>query len=140
MVAILMVGLVCGLLAYWRDQERRRELMAAEVRLQDAVTTSVLKDFEREAQASATRGSKGAGSSDIRWNVQVQMLSGYQPATHELIDLEIRGGSEHFRLKPIVIEDRVAEFNPRIVERLGSEYRARGWAYSVVSRPATDPQ
>jgi hypothetical protein len=143
MVAVLVVGLICGGLARRYARLLRRQDLIAQLHLQQQVTDSVIREMHGDIAAAGRKGfsywtGDSFGLDD--WATQINADDGPDGRRIPLIFVAVSGGCDEDILRPITIETAGASLEKPLIDRLIRAYRARGWRHEVVPLPAVDEE
>jgi hypothetical protein len=139
MVAVLVVGLICGGLARWYVRHTRRQGLIAQLHVQLQVTDSVIHQSIADISSAGRNLSFSTGDSfgHDKWTAEVDAYESPGDRRIPLILVEVTGGCDEDFLRPIVIKTSGATLEGQLLDRLIRAYRVQGWPHEVVPFPAT---
>jgi hypothetical protein len=139
MIAVLVVGLICGGFARWYARQARRQGLIAQLHIQQQVTNSAIHAMRADLAAAGRKDfsflTRSAFEID-KWDEQLDAYEGQDDRRMPLIFVEVSGGCEEDLLRPITIKTSGASMEGQLLDRLTSAYRSRGWQHMVISLPA----
>jgi hypothetical protein len=142
MVAVLVIGVLCGGAARWYSRELRRQSLIAQLHVQQQVTDSVMRQSRIEIIAAGRKDFSFLIQDSFeldQWTEQLDAFVSQGDRKLPLIFVEVSGGcDDEDLLRPITIKTSGASMEDSLVDRLIRAYRDRGWQHAVVSTPATD--
>lgn len=138
MIVVLVVGLLCGSVARWRAREVRREQLLAELRVQEQVTNSALRQIVAEINYPAREGFSCSTANSFNYRAWSSEVEAHETAGRDstpLLYVEVSGGCDDESLRPIVISTSGASLDEELATRLVQAFVARGWPHVVSTSP-----
>jgi hypothetical protein len=138
MLAVLLVGLLCGGLARWNARRLRQQALMAEMRSQQQATSGTsaqaradLKAAGRTNYSYLTSNSWSLGE----WTDRVDAYQASRDGNLPLIVVNLTGGCDDEHLLLIIIRTSGAPLDGPLLDRLTRLYRDRKWRHGVISTP-----
>ena len=140
MLLVFVVGLNLGLSA-WLSNRRSREAITVTESSGQRETTFLILNLpdpyvRSHVPADPLQWSGASLGSGSAWIERKKAWLAGRGQRHDLINIEVTGGTESFEVKPIVIKDCGGELNAHFIGRLTEAYRSRRWAHRVVRAEA----
>src|SRR4051794_40079199 len=141
MVAVLVVGLICGGFAHWYARRARRQALIAQLHVQQQVTDSVIHQAIVDISV-AGRGAFSVSSGDSfghdEWTAEVDARESPGGGTIPRLLGGVSGGGEGDVPRPTTIKAAGASRKGPLLDRLPRPSRAGGGRHGVAPRPAAD--
>jgi hypothetical protein len=141
MVAVLVVGLICGGFARWHARRTHRQALIAQLHVQQQVTNSVIYQTHADLRAAGRTNLSASTENSFGPNGWIERLDAYESPDGRrmpLIVVEVSGGCDDNLLRPITIKTSGASLEGQLLDRLIPAYRARGWRHEVLPLSAAD--
>ncbi|MHC5539261.1 hypothetical protein ACYOEI_13670 [Singulisphaera rosea] len=135
MLFVVVAAFLCTYLAAWQAS-RIGSQTAREVSIsQREVTSSILNDVRSKSTDSWGRCAEAGGGSPsatgLGWYMTVKVWKGNDTSQTPAIDLEVSGGYDGSKLRPIRIKHRAERGRTEYLEALTRAYKERGWQYKI---------
>ena len=121
MVAVLVVGLICGGFARWYTRQLWRQGLIAQLHVQQQVTDSVIHETHADIAAGGRKGfsfSTGASFGIDKWTERLDAYERLDDRRIPLIVVEVSGGCDEDVLRPITIKTAGASMDGQFLDRL----------------------
>ncbi len=141
LVAVLVIGLICGGLARWYAREARRRALLAELRTQQELTTSVIHQTRHDLEAAGRKEVSFRTEDSFgpdEWRELIETCESPDGRHMRSIIVEASGGCDQGILRPITIRISEAPQKGLFLDRLIRAYHARGWLHEVAPGPSAD--
>ena len=141
MVAVLVVGLICGGFSSWYARQLRRQGLIAQLHVQQQVTDSVIHQTIADIAAAPQKASSVSSGDSFgldKWTAELDAYERLDGRRIKRIFVEVSGGRDGDVLRPITIKASGASLERQLLDRLIRAYRVRGWQHEVVPLAAAD--
>jgi len=127
MVAVLVVGMICGGLARWYARQLRLPGLIAQLHVQQQVTHSVIHETRADIAAAGRRVSSlssGSSFATDKWTEHLDASESLDGRSIPLMVVEVSGGCDGDLLRPITIKTAGASMEGQLLDRLIRAYRS----------------
>jgi hypothetical protein len=141
MVAVLVVGLICGGFARWYARRAQMQARIAQLHAQQQVTNLLIQQGQADLRAAGRKNLSyftGNSFGPDGWTERLDAYESPDGRSRPLISIVVSGGCAEDLLQPITIRTSGAPLEGQLLDRLIDAYRTRGWQHEVIPLRAAE--